>query len=493
MLYRAVCAAVVLVLAGMLASAAVAAENGSLKQLTENGITVSYPSGMEAQAKKVMGVAKTSIVPSVELHRQMLILLADPAAVAADIASLLGAEEIQEKTRIHLLAYKEKSEVLVQCFTNIHLMEKAEAVAMGGVDAGVLQVRYVPDTDEFKMGLELATFTGDKLKRSYFPVFVNADGTIRAEDKIPDMAIDFLGSNKAMVIAPVHETVSYMIAEHLKLYHPFIRWFNEGVSGWVTKRVVAKIDPKAGELANSLLSVGGTAKKMRDKVNLIAWPQLAFQNRRDSSFDPELEAAHTQHSIEIISDLLGGNRNRMLARIVGEIKYNSNADTETICAVVKTAAETDLKKTLMQYVPADIRSGMASGEAKKLVGHAERLAQEKKWNDAAERLRKALAMTPEDINMRLNLAWIEREMGGRLNAELQVFLAARLLKQQDYSFHLFVGGIEGNYILGRLAILVGNLESARQFLEPVLEADPNHADARRAIEEIRQLESAARG
>jgi len=71
-------------------------------------------------------------------------------------------------------------------------------------------------------------------------------------------------------------------------------------------------------------------------------------------------------------------------------------------------------------------------------------------------------------------------------------LAARLLKQQKYSFHLFASSVEGNYILGRLAILVGNLEYARKFIEPVLEAKPDHRDAKRAMEEIKRLESAAR-
>lgn len=102
-------------------------------------------------------------------------------------------------------------------------------------------------------------------------------------------------------------------------------------------------------------------------------------------------------------------------------------------------------------------------------------------------------MSPDDANARLNLAWIEREFGERKDSELQVFLVAGLLKQQNYSFHLFVYSIEGNYISARLAILMGNLDTAKKFLEPVLAYRPDHADAKRAMDEISKLEEVAKG
>lgn len=492
MIYRAVGILVALLSVFAIVSPATATEEG-LKQLSANGITVHYPATMEVQAKRILEMAVKQIQPSVGIHRQIIALLADPGAIATDIADLLGSEEVQDKTRIRLSAFKLKSEALVACFSNIRLISTADAVAKGGVDAGVIQVRYVKDTDEFKIGLDLENANVDAIKRGYFPIFVNADGSIRVENKIPEMALDFLGSGQTMLLAPIHEVVIHAITQQLNLYHPFTRWFTEGVSGWVTRRVVGRLDPKLVALADQAFLPGPAAKKLRDKINLLAWPQSAFQNFRDPAFDPTMEAAHSRYSVEVISNMLGGNRGKTLARIISEIKYNANADTNMICEAIKKVTGTDFKKTLMTYVSQDIRDGISSGKAKKLIAQAEKLVQEKKWKDAATKLRRALQMAPDDVNARLNLAWIEREFGERIDSEIQVFTAARLLGQAKYSFSLFAPSLEGNYIVGRLAILLGNLEYARKLLEPVLAAKPDHVDARRAMAEIKAIESAAKG
>ncbi len=479
--------------AGLLAGGCAAQEE--LKQLVDGTITVSYPPGMESQAKKVMGIMKKSIEPSIDIHHQIVSLLANSGDISTQIAALLGSEEIQQTVTQRLDAYKTKSEALVQAFSNVRLIKTADGMATGGVDAGVLQVRYSQDKDKFNMALDLTGNTGDKLKRSYFPVFINGDGSIRSESKLVDMTVDMLGSSKALVVAPIHESVRYAVEERLNLYHPFARWFNEGVSGWVTKRVIGKIDPQTGDVADKVFAVSADAQKMRDKVNLIAWPQAAFQNQQKPFFDPSLEAAQVQYSVELVSGILGGNRSDKLARIVKSLKYNPADDSATICEAIKRETGDDPQPKLMAYVPKNVKDGIESGEPKKLVSQAEKLVQEKKWSQAADKLRLALQMTPEDVNARLNLAWVEREFGERLDSELQVFLTAGLLKlkPQHYAIHLFVSSVEGNYINGRLAILLGDLDSARRFLEPVLQLKPDHKDAKRAMEEVNKLEGAAKG
>ena len=487
------CHRVVLAAAVLLAALASGWAQEAMKQISADGITVSFPPANEAQAAKILEIASKSIRPAVEIHREIVALLSNPSELAEEIADLLGADEAQDAARARLAAYKQKSEALIGCFSNFRIIATADAVSTGGVDAGVLQVRYAHDIDEFSMGLELEGLDADRIKRSYFPVFVNADGSIRSEKKLADVALNLLGSTRAMIAAPVHETVIWIISEKLNIYHPFTRWFLEGVSGWVTMRVLTKADPKLGGLVSEMFVPGPAAKKLRDKVNLLAWPQTAFVNRSEAYLDPALELAQTQYAVEAISELLGGNRDKRLAKIVGELKHGPDADTDAVCAAIKKVTGVDFKKTLLKYVPQDIRDGIASGEAKRLIAQAEKLAQEKKWTEAISRLRRALQMTPADVNARLNLAWLERENSERLDSEIQVFLAARLLKQQDYSFHLFAPSVEGNYVLGRLAILLGDLDYAKKFLEPVLEAKPDHKDAKRAMEEIRRIESAAKG
>jgi len=481
------------VLAAMLALAGgLRADEEALKTLSEGGITVSYPAHMEVQAKRILAISKDSIQPSVDIHRQTIALLSNADSMSKDIANLLGADEKTAKIKDRLLAYKVKSEALVQCFSNFRLVKTGDAIGAGGVDAGVLHVRYDKAKNEFNMVIDQNNTDPDTLKRSYFPVFVNADGTIRAESKLVEMAIDFLGSSKAMIIAPVHDTVGYTMVQELYVFYPLSRWFNEGVSGWVTRFVVTKTNPKLAQLANDLLAVNEQSKQVRDKINLIAWPQKAFQNLNAPFFDPVIEAAQSQYSVELISNLLGKDGPRLLPKIMSGVNYNSNADIETICTAIKKATEKDFKPIILTYVPNDIRSGMQSGEAAKLIKQAEAQVQEKKWGDAANKLRRALQMTPEDVNTRLNLAWIEREVNERLDSEVQVFIAARLLKPGSSSFHMLAESVEGNYVLGRLAILLGDIGSAKKFIEPVLALKPDHQDAKRAMEDIRKLQDASK-
>ncbi|MEN6357509.1 MAG: tetratricopeptide repeat protein [Armatimonadota bacterium] len=464
-----------------------------LKQIKEGSITVSYPTGMDVQARRILSKVKESIQPSLDIQEQTVKLLADPGVIAGDIAGLLGCEDKKDEALSRLKAYKTKSQALVACFSNIRLIKKSEAVAMGGVDAGVMQIRYDDKTDEFNMVLSLDNIDPEKIKLSYFPVFVNADGTIRAENKLTDMAMDFMGSSKAMLIAPVHDTVGYVMAEELDLYQPFARWFNEGVSGWVARHVVVKTDSRLAGLANDLLDISPGSKQLRDKIDLLSWPQRAFQNLKSPSFNPELEVAQTQYSIRILSDLLDKNGTQILPAIMKEVNFNPNADTDTVCSAIKKVTGKDFKSILLGYVPADIRDGIKSNDAPKLTKRAEELVGEKKLVDAADRLRKALEMDPQDINARLNLAWIERETGDSFDSEFQTFITARLLTKGNYSFHLYGDSIEGNYVLARLSILMGNIEYAKKLLQPVLLANPNHADAKRAMEQIDKLNSAMHG
>lgn len=479
-------------LLGLLAQG-LSVQAAELKQIKEGSITVSYPAGMEIQARRILAKAKESIQPSLDIQEQTIKLLSDPGAIAGNIATLLGCDDKKDEAQIRLKAYKTKSQAMVACFSNIRLMKTSDAVATDGVDAGVMQIRYDDKTDEFNMALSLDNVDPEKIKLSYFPVFINADGTIRAENKITDMAMDFMGSSKAMLMAPIHDTVGYIIAEELDLYQPFARWFNEGVSGWVARHVIVKTDSRLASLANELLDVSPESKRLKDKIDLLAWPQRAFQNLQSSRFSPEIEVAQTQYSIQIMSDLLDKNGAQTLPAIMKEINFNPNADSNTICAAIKKATGKDFKSVLLGYVPADIRDGIKSNEAPKLTKRAEELVGEKKLVDAADRLRKALEMDPQDVNARLNLAWIERETGDNLDSEFQTFITARLLTKGNYSFHLYGDSLEGNYVLARLSILMGNVEYAKKLLQPVLLANPNHADAKRAMEEVKKLEGAMQG
>lgn len=478
---------------GIVVSGGVCLAADGLKQLSSKGIIVSYPDGLESQAKKVMAVAQSTIKPSLDVHRQTLAVLADIDGMSKDITTMLGADEKQDLAKNRLQSFKDKSTALVAAFSNIRLERKVNAVATEGLDAGVIELRYEKDKDEFKIVLDEQDLSPEKLKRSYLPIIVNPDGSIRSENKLGQIALDFLGSGDFMSIAPLQDTVSYLIAEPLKIYHPLARWFNEGVSGYITQQMIAKYAPKLSGIGNALFSVSVKSRELRDKVNLPAWPQSAYVNKDPEAFDPALETAQTQFAIEAITNLLAKAGSQTLPKIMNTVNYSGNPNTDTICAAIQKSTSIDFKPTLMSYVPRESRDGIASSEAPKLITKATELLNQKKWKESATALRQVLAMTPDDANVRLNLAWIEREFDQRKDSELQVFLTAGLLKQQKYSFSMYATSVEGNYVMGRLAIMMGNLEFAKQRIQTVLDYKPDHADALRAMEEIKKLEAAAKG
>lgn len=482
---------VALVVGLILTSAACPAAD--LKKLTTGGITVEYAAGMDAQAKKVMQIWQASVLPSIEVQRQTDTFLTDLDGMSRDIAQMLGADGKQATIKTRLETFKTKAQVLTSAFSTVRLVSKASAVATQGVDAGLVQLRYIKEKDEFTLVVDQQEVSPEKLKRSFFPVIVNADGSIRSESKLSAMALDFLGAGDALVVAPVHDTVSYTMAAQLKIYHPLARWFSEGVSGYITRQIIAKHNPKLNGLATSLFAVSDQAKEVRPKINLLTWPQLPYQNKSKSVFDPIYETAATQYSIEIITKLLAGANAKALPQIVSSLSFAANPDTDAICAAVKKATNTDLMPTLMTYVPQNVQDGIKSGEASKLIAKAQASLDEKKWQDAAASLKLALEMTPNDVNARMNLAWIEREYGDFYDSEIQVFLTAALLKQENYSFSFYKNVVEGDYVLARLAIMMGDLKTAKERLEAVLYYKPKHVDAKRAMEDIKKLEDAAKG
>lgn len=484
----------IVVISILLALAVAAAAAVDEKKLSEGGITVSYPAGMEAQAKKVMQIAKQSIKPSLDQHRRSSALLANSDTVAKSIVTLLGADEKLDETQDRLKGYKDRSDAFIKCFGNIRLVKKTAAAGAGGVDGGLLKVEYVKDSDEFKMTMEGDLTDAEKLKKCCYPVIVNPDGSIRAENKIAEVALKFLGTGETIAIAPVHETVGYILAEQLKLYHPFARWFNDGVAGWVANAVISKSDPKLGSSMSKFLAVSAFSKNMKEKVNLLAWPQPAFQNRAEGVFDPSLDAVHTQYAVELITNLLGKDGSTLLPKIMGELNYTGNPDTDTICKAIDKMTGKNSKTLLLGYVPKQVRDGIDSGEAKSLGAEAEKLVAKNDFAGAAANLRLALEMAPEDVNLRLNYACAERETGERRDSEFQVFAVASLLKKGNQSFHLYeTSGMEGCYVLARLAVLVGNLEQAREFIQPLIQAKPNHADAKHLVDEIDKLQKSAKG
>ncbi len=463
------------------ASVGWAADN---KTLTAGSITVTYPPDLEPAAKKAADIASKSFRQFLDVHAKIARLLKDDDVMAKRITDLLSAPEVMESARLRIVSYRDKSRMLTHCFQTVKLIKTSDAKARGGVDAGILQIRYDKNTDDFGMFVQMQNVDESRMNRTYFPVLVNPDGTIRSADKIPLLAKEIGGAGDTMIPATVHETVLYVMSEELRLYHPFARWFNEGVSAWVTKKVIAKTDPTMSGMLDKIMGIDEAAKKQRAMVNLYSWEQTPFIVYKSPYYDQALEAACARYSGELVTKLLGVNGEQTLPKIMGDLKYNSGADSEIICTAISKVTKTDAMAELMQYVPQTTREGISSGQAAKLLEDAKRLTNEKKWDEAEKALTAALEMKPEDLNARLNLAWVDREVGEKLHSEKQIFLVAKLIKDENYTLTMFWPGVEQTYVLARLADLIGQTYYAKGLYEQVLSEKPGHEDAKRGLRDL---------
>ncbi len=257
----------------------------------------------------------------------------------------------------------------------------------------------------------------------------------------------------------------------------------------MTRRVITKIEPKYTGLVNELIGTASKYKHLQDKVNLISWPQGAFQISDKGRLVPELEAAKALFAVELISNILGKNGDSLLPKIMSLINYNPDADTDTICQAVQKITKKDCKAMLMAYVP----NSLKSLDSSKLIAQAEEFARQKKWKEAADKLRTALEIDPLNVNARINLAWLEREIDDNLSSEMNIFISARLLKQGLHNYKSFVPAVENYYVLGRLSILFGDIEGAKKYLDTVIELKPDHKDAKKALDQIKAMQNTLKG
>lgn len=459
------------------------------KVLTEGDINITYPASLASQAKIVMQTIKPDLTQALGIKRQFISIVSDTDTLSKEISNLLGAQEKQIAMKKRLDDHKINAEALIYCFSNIHLIKTSDAIATSGVDAGIVQIRYNKTAKDFNMTINTAQVDQSTLKRSFMPVFVNNDGKIRAQDKLKVMVAQLVGTSKALAIAPIHDTVNYTLAQELHVYYPFIRWFDEGVSAWVTKRVVLERNPQMKTLLDDMYAVSDSSKKLRNKVNLLSWPQSAFQIKEVPFFNVAMEAANTQYSLELISNTLLSNGDKLLPKIMLQIKNDSQTDNDRISEVISNVTSKPFKPELMKYVPADVKKGMQSDGYNKYMAEAEKFAKDKKWNQTAGSISNALEIQPENINARLNLARAYREIGNRSAGEMQIFLVYNLLKPGSNAGSMFEPGIESNYVVAKLALMLGKIDEAKYFLQAILEANPNHEDAKILNDQVKAYES----
>ena len=170
------------------------------QKLTVGGITVSYPTGLEPQARELMAVCQQVIPPRREKCLAAARAFSDQKAIAERVADLLGRPDHADAANNIVSAIASVTEALTDAL--------------------------------------------------FLPLIVRDDGTFRTPPGLGlaewvAQPIDELvvGSAITLRAAAIHQAAE-VILDGLGCDHPFTRWFSEGVANWVALQVVAQVAPE---------------------------------------------------------------------------------------------------------------------------------------------------------------------------------------------------------------------------------------------------------
>jgi tetratricopeptide (TPR) repeat protein len=286
------------------------------------------------------------------------------------------------------------------------------------------------------------------------------------------------------LFTPIHEVTEGVISGELGLYHPFTRWFNEGVANWVMIKLAGEFAPQYDkELRSKLLPRPNDP--LRKKINLISWVQCAYQKQSPSEEESNISANSYDYATEAISRMLGNQPPDALAKILQKLKGKNNPYTDMILAAVNEVTKSDAWSILRDYVPDSVLPLFRQGSMEELSGQAVKLAEQGKYNEVLTIFKRLLEAFPYDTNARLDYVWALRktkqpkEESGR-----QIRIAGECLQSGNINFCLIKEDADTYYILGRLLETNKTKDESKDEYTKALELDPNHADAKAALEAI---------
>jgi len=463
--------------------------------LTVGEIVISYPHGLESQARQVAEVCKAVLVPRREKFLAMERGFADGKRTARVLTQMLGCPESEQTATTLIAGTGELAAFVEPMFTDVRLYREADLKASGGVSGGAISLIYLPAEDKFQFQIGYHA-TGPEgqgptppAERSFLPVVVKADGTFRAENGLAAFVaemLDFLATEtpSRMYFAAIRLGASLLLAQQCGR-EPFTQWFSEGAAQWATPRVVAEIAPGYAEQCREMLLPDAPSPQARARVNLLAWPFGEDPRPRDARDEESAYCAY-----ELAERLLRDRPAGTLATIMDKLKSQKPLDTEAILRTLDATLGGDSRSLLLEYVPEAVRTGLKEGRPAKLREEGYQALRDGECSKAVKLLSDALEMTPSDTDMRINLAIAMRRSGiPKQGSERQIRLAAALAQAQA-SRDLAVQGKaddETRYVLGRAEQLRGRTQEAKEIFSRL---PKDHEDAQDALKELETAEAA---
>ncbi len=487
------------------------------QKLTVGDITVSYPQGLESQAKELADICQQVIPPRKARYLVAARAFSDEKAIAQRVVDLLGCADCTDSTYRALSRLAQDSGALVDTLflpmlSDVRIYREADLRIPGGLHTGVVDLVYDPSADRFMFSMG-ARITGEGARapagKGFMPVIVRDDGTFRSAAGLGP-AEDLAGKLDETAVSGAIVTRAALIHEEAEIVlgvsgfdHPFARWFNEGVANWVALQVVAEVAPEYLQVCREHFLPGREANPLRERINLLAWTQVTYEREFVLAGDSGLDEAHYPYATELVERLLDRQPPGTLARVVARVKGSQSPDSDAICQAFREVTGKDARSMLLEYVPTHVRDGLAQGlpSTKLQEGYAALSADQ--LPQAAARLKEALEMSPSDPDAHLNLAIImRRALRGpqvpdpgteqRRWQESQRHIAiAAVLTKRDASRQFQIHGPvddEARYALGRAEQFRGRTEEAKRMLSNL---PKDHQDAQQALKEIAEEEKSS--
>lgn len=482
-MYRQLAITVVLAAALLIAIAAPSNSTEKMKKLKAGDITVTYPAGLEDKAKELAEFATKNILPERDRFLKTTKVFSDTDKVSKRIVEWLGCPEEQKEAEEAFAGCSKTTDSLEKMFTDIRLYRKSDIKSSGGVSEGPITLSYDRATDH----LQFKLWVSGADQEAFLPVLLGEDGEFDFGGPLTEAAEGIRSMLTNMLLIVSHEAAESVLVSRLKLYHPYARWFNDGVANWVGLRITDEFAPdQRKEFRSSLMPVSGDTS-VRSTINLLTWLQMGFMP--GNSFREKTEGndpTNYAYATEAVVRILRGLPPDTLAKIIGKLKGKYYADTDMICTAIQEVTGRNAKAILLEYVPAHVKEGLAKNEDVSLYGKARGLVGEKDYMEICRLLQASIEMRPGNKDAHFNLAWAMRKSGAPKElSERELVIAYAVAYDSTDRVDLFTKDEEAVYLLGRMwQISRVDDDKAREHFKRVLKTNPSHADAIAALAEL---------
>jgi hypothetical protein len=474
-----------------------AAAPGSLaaetRQLKSDGITITYPSDLEPQAKELMRAAKEVIPPRRKAFLELKKILSNDKKVAKKVVDLLGCPEHLDRAR-ELIKLTGGMDFVEAMQSNLKIYRRSDLRESKGLKGGPVEITYNESDDSFGVEIKTTKINGKDAREFFWPIAVNDDGTIGSK-KVPlkDYLAEITDAFSSSPIAAIHEAAESVLVHKLDLSHPFTRWFNEGAANWVLLKLVPELAPDMLKTMQSASLPRAEDAALRPKINLLSWPQANYDKKVMTKEEEEINSAHYGFATEALNRLLSNQPADTLAKIIKQLKDRKRPpNTDAICAVIKRVTEVDFKAILLEYTPEYVRANQDGREAGKIFNDGATIFRVKNDTAAAlEQISRALEAKPE------NAEWRKQQIIMMLKAkypkeeiERQLKLAAAMCFFEDDTAFRTSGEThdEALYVHGRIALYLNDIENGKMWLGELGTNSPYYEDARAALRQLDQAE-----